>query len=89
MAHGSCQHETCTEADVSGLAIGRSRSSHMVKQGRNREGKTEKKKKKKKDAIKNKIWIKYDSAFWLHVTPFFSSTVTQQLQMYFGLTQLV
>lgn len=35
------------------------------------------------------IRIKYDSAFWLHVTPFFSSTVTQQLQMYFGLTQLV
>lgn len=54
MAHGSCQHETCTEADVSGLAIGRSRSSYMVKQGMNREGKTGKKK-YKKDAIKNKI----------------------------------
>lgn len=80
MVHGICQHETCTEADVSGLAIGRSRSSHTVKRGMNREGKTGK---------KMQIRIKYDSAFWLHVTPFFSSTVTQQLQMYFGLTQLV
>lgn len=42
------------------------------------EKRKQEKKKRERDAIKNK----YGSAFWLDVTPFFSSTVTQQLQMY-------
>lgn len=36
--HGICQHETCNEAEVSGLAIARSRSGNVRKREEHRRG---------------------------------------------------